>query len=378
MTQKLTPETVDRRDPAGPPRRCDPVEVEDAPSTDAAMFKPACPHAPAKVCVVAEIGVNHDGDVGKALALVDAAARAGADAVKLQLFNPEHLLSNQAHLAEYQKTSNDDVYAMLRKLSLGLDDMRAVKVAAHKAQMYFVVTPFSLEDNDALRALDPDAVKIASPDAVNRPLLEMAASLGRPMLVSTGTCELDELRFVADLLRDRPPNAACLLQCVSSYPTPAQDAALGGVRALADCFGLPVGYSDHTTDLTVGALAVAAGACVIEKHLTYDRQAQGPDHAASLDPENFAAYTRLAKQAAQLVGPITKAPHRVEAEVRRVSRQSICIKHDLPAGHVLEQNDLTVKRPGTGIPAAKLPDLVGRRLQHDVHANDLLQERDVA
>ncbi|MCC7191597.1 MAG: N-acetylneuraminate synthase family protein [Phycisphaeraceae bacterium] len=344
------------------------------PRVHSQLFAPATNTQPPRVCVIAEIGVNHDGNVTKALELVRSAVRAGADAVKFQLFDPRHLLSNQSRLAVYQESSATDVFTMLDRLKLSLRDMLTVRAAARNAGIAFIVTPFSLEDFDALRQLDVDAVKIASPDAVNNPLLELTASLGRPMIVSTGTAELDELEFVAELVRDRP---SCLMQCISSYPTPTNDAGLGGISVLSHRFGLPTGYSDHTTNVVTGALAVAAGACVIEKHLTYDPTASGPDHAASFDGESFYEYVSLIRQAAMMHGPANKAPHAVEADVRSASRQSLCIKHDLPAGHVLTRNDLTIKRPGTGIPAAHFNRVLGRKLIRAVKANDLLTADDI-
>lgn len=353
--------------PAAPPIRSAPQREHPRTHTD--LFAPATRTAPPRVCVVAEIGVNHDGDTHRAVELVHAAASAGADAIKLQLFDPRFLLSNQSRLAVYQETSATDVFAMLDGLKLDLDDMLAVRAAARKSSVAFFVTPFSLENFDALKQLDVDAVKIASPDAVNRPLLELTASLGRPMIVSTGTTELRELEFAAELIRDRP---ACLMQCISSYPTPTGDAGLGAIAILSRRFALPVGYSDHTTERITGALAVAAGACVIEKHFTYDPKAPGPDHAASFDARDFADYVRLIRQAAAMHGPAIKAPHAVEADVRSASRQSVCVKRDLPAGHVLTRDDLTIKRPGTGVPAAQLDTMIGKPLLRAVKANNLL------
>lgn len=338
-------------------------------------FAPSDDRAGPRVLVIAEIGVNHDGCGQRALQLVADAADAGADAVKLQLFDPRHLLSNQAKLAAYQADAQErDVFAMLDRLKLDLDAMRAVRDAAKWRGLGFIVTPFSLEDIDALAALGVDAVKIASPDVVNTPLVRAAAALGLPMLVSTGAAAIDELEPAVALIRDRP---ACLLQCISSYPTPMHEARLGAMAAMAQRFDLPMGYSDHTTQLMTGALAVAAGACVIEKHFTYDRAAAGPDHRASFEPGQFAEYVQLIRAAGAALGPRAKRHVRIDDEVRDICRQSVCVRRDLPAGHVLTGADLTVRRPGSGIPAADLDAVIGMRLSRAVRGGDLLQPADV-
>ncbi|HEX7009636.1 MAG TPA: N-acetylneuraminate synthase family protein [Phycisphaeraceae bacterium] len=342
----------------------------------AGLFAAATPEAPPRVLVVAELGVNHDGSVERALALVEAARASGADAIKLQYFHPDRLLSRQAMLAIYQQGQAHDMHDLLAGLQLTLEQIERVCQAARAAGLRCVVTPFSPADVQELRGLELDAVKIASPDAVNPLLYEAAAELGLPMLVSTGTCELDELEPVAALLR-RHRAGGCLLQCVSSYPTPAEDAAMGAIGMLGERFGLPVGYSDHTPELISGALAVAAGAVVLEKHFTYDRAAAGPDHAASLDPAGFARYVQMVRQATAMMGPRAKAVLPVEMDVRRVSRQSLCATRDLPAGHVIQREDLTVKRPGTGLPPTQLPRLIGKRLTQPVRANELLQPQHV-
>jgi len=351
----------------------------DAP---APLFTEATAEAPPRVGVIAEIGVNHDGDPAVGVGLVDTAADAGADAVKVQLFNPDRLLSNQAALAKYQAGGADDARELLAGLALGVDELAPIAARARARGMWFLATPFSPGDIADLRRLEVDAIKIASPDAVNPPLLEAALTVGKPMLVSTGTCELAELGFVSDLLGgDMAAEAAtpgetpvghALLHCVSSYPTPRGSAGLGAIAVMRSAFGLPVGYSDHTPDLDTGALAVSAGAVVIEKHLTHDKAAPGPDHAASLTGRELAEYVSRVRDAQAVMGPAVKRVQEVEADVRAVSRQSVCLVRDLPAGHVLIAADLTVKRPGTGIPAAKLAATVGRRLAVAVRANDLL------
>ena len=340
------------------------------------MFQHADENHPASVLIVAEVGVNHDGRLDRGIELIRAAADAGADAVKLQWFHPDRLLSKQALLAEYQAGKAEDARGLLKKLALDLDMLHRFADTTREVGLRLVVTPFSPADVQELAGLEIDAVKIASPDAVNTPLLEAVATLNKPILISTGTCELDELAPAADLITKHRPGG-CLLQCVSSYPTPTNDASLGGMADIRQRYQLPVGYSDHTQDITTGALAVAAGAAVIEKHLTHDRGAPGPDHAASADPKQFADYVRLVRPAQAMLGPSRKQVQPVEADVRLVSRQSVCLTRDLPAGHQLKSEDLTVMRPGTGIPACELKNLIGQTLKHKVHARSLLNPDDL-
>lgn len=329
----------------------------------------------AKVAVIAEIGVNHDGDAVLAKGLIEAAAAAGVDAVKFQYFHPDRLLSNQAELAVYQQGQAASQRELLAKLALPIDVLAGLVEHAKGCGLAAVVTPFSLEDPAELAGIGLDAIKTASPDAVNTPLLRACAALSLPMLISTGTCSLDELAPAAELLRGHEAGGA-LLHCVSSYPTPMDEAQLGGVAAMCNALRLPVGYSDHTPGLTTGALAVSAGAVVIEKHLTHDRSATGPDHAASLDPQQMKQYVANVREAQAAVGRVVKELSDVERDVRRVSRQSVCVVRHLPAGHVLTASDLTVKRPGTGIPASQLNAVVGRQLAIAVQTNDLLKESD--
>jgi N,N'-diacetyllegionaminate synthase len=327
--------------------------------------------------VIAELGVNHDGSLSAALKLVDAARQAGADAVKLQWFDAHMLLSKQAALANYQTSAGErDPYAMLQRLQLGAGAMARVFEYAQSLEMQTIVTVFSVELVDEADELPWDAYKIASPDIVNRPLIDRIRATGEPTLLSAGAATLDEVACAVKWLGDHP---FMLLQCVSAYPTPDEHASLGGIRALAAEFPHPsgVGYSDHTTALDTGALAVTCGACLLEKHLTLDRNSAGPDHAASLDPDGFADYVRLARRAFNMIGPLDKDVLDIEREVRSLSRQSVTTKRDLAAGHVLAPADLTVKRPGTGLPAAALGICVGRKLKRSVAADTQLTEADL-
>ena len=323
---------------------------------------------------IAEIGVNHDGSVDRALDLVDAAARCRADAVKLQIFRADTLMHGSAAFATYQKQHcpEKDPAAMLRKYEMQPDDIERIVEAIRDRHMLPLATPFSISDVVVLGAMNLPAVKIASPDLVNRPLLLHAAQLHKPLLVSTGAATMDEVEQAVGWLRYWGAPFA-LLHCVSSYPTPNHEANLCWIGELARRFDVPIGYSDHTTDPMSGAMAAAAGACIVEKHLTYDRAAQGPDHAASADPSQFAEYVRLIRTADRLRGKPGKRVLAAEEDVRRVSRQSLVLSRDLRPGDVLRGEDLIIQRPGTGIPAAMSERVVGRKILRPLDAGTLLQ-----
>lgn len=331
--------------------------------------------------IIAEIGVNHDGDARRAILLADLAADAGADAVKLQYFQTDLLMSRAAKLAAYQKAAGEtDPIAMLRRLELGLDEMECVVERARRRGLAAIVTVFSVELVEPARVLAWDAFKSASPDIVHRPLLEALGGDGRPMIVSTGASTMDEVLRAAEWLggaRDR----LALLQCVSSYPAPRD--ALEGIAAVAAATDLPVGYSDHTERVETGAEAVRAGACVLERHITDDRRRAGPDHAASLDGPAFAEYVRLARAATSGSGRPEQPPEAkfvlpCERDVRLVSRQSIVMRRELAAGAVLTERDLTFKRPGSGLEPFRLAEVVGRKLSRAVEADVPLTANDLA
>jgi sialic acid synthase SpsE len=254
---------------------------------------------------------------------------------------------------------------------MGEGELRRIVGEIRRLNLLPLATPFSPEDVGVIESLDLPAIKIASPDVVNWPLLRRAARSGLPMLVSTGAANLNEISSSVAWLRGWGARFA-LLHCISSYPTPAQSANLCWIGELAERFGVPVGFSDHTTEVVAGAMAVAAGAVILEKHLTYDRGAAGPDHAASLDPHDFADYVQLVRLAERMRGTKGKRVLEIEREVRTVSRQSLVAARDLPAGHRIAEQDLKVQRPGTGIPASALPSIVGQRTSHAIKAGQML------
>ncbi len=334
--------------------------------------------------IIAEIGVNHDGAPERALELVRAAADAGADAVKFQYFRAEMLMSRGARLAAYQSAAGEtDPCAMLKRLELNAGDLERCAALAHKLGVHAIVSVFSIALVAEMDRLPWDAFKAASPDIVNRPLLEAMfnAAGRRPLIVSTGAATAPEVSLGLSWLGAHiAENAARLgvLQCVSSYPCAEGDAALGAIGVLRELTGLATGYSDHTPGEDTGALAVAAGACILEKHLTHDRSARGPDHGASLDPAQFARYAVSARRANAMLGPREKRLLESELEVRRVSRQSLVAARAIRAGEVIAPGDVTTKRPGTGVPARKLGLVIGRAASRDIPADAPLAPEDLA
>jgi N,N'-diacetyllegionaminate synthase len=327
--------------------------------------------------IIAEIGVNHDGSTERAIELAIAAADAGADAVKFQLFSATGLMSANARLAAYQKAAGErDPVAMLARLELASDALAAAADAARRRGAHAIVSVFNLELVAEAERVGWDAYKTASPDIINRPLLLALAGTGKPLICSTGAAERGEIARALAWLR-RFGTRLAILQCVSSYPARPQDACLRAIADLSRLHPGPVGYSDHTPGTHSGALAVAAGACILEKHFTYDRAAPGPDHAASLDPAGFAEYVRLARDAWEMLGDPRKRVLACEADVRNVSRQSVVAVRDLAAGHTLTRADLTLKRPGGGIEPSKLDDLAGLRLRNAVGGDTVLRPEDV-
>lgn len=324
--------------------------------------------------VIAEIGVNHDGSVARAIELVAHARDAGADAIKLQLFTADRLVHASAGTADYQRTAcgATDQIALLKRYELSVDEVERIIDAATVAGLTTIATPFSVEDVFVIEQLALPAIKIASPDIVNKPLLERAARGGAPLLVSTGAANIEEVEQCAGWLRGWGVPFA-FLHCVSSYPTPIGDARLAWIDGLRARFDVPVGYSDHTTEPLAGAFAVASGACIIEKHLTWNRFAEGPDHRASADPHQFAVYVNAIRAAERMRGAtLDREVLPIEADVRRLSRQSLVLTSPISAGTAIDSDSMRVQRPGTGIPACEFEHVVGRVAARDLAAGTVL------
>ena len=313
--------------------------------------------------VVAEAGVNHDGCRTRALQLVDAAAEAGADAVKFQMFSAADLVTASAPTAAYQRRggSGPSQRAMLERLELSRDDFAAIKQRCDERSVTFLATPFGLREVGRLVELGVAAIKIASTDLTNGPLISAAASTGLPIILSTGASTEPEIVACLDRLqREGATDRLVVLCCVSRYPAPVEALNLRAIGAMQRRFNLPCGLSDHSTSVQVGGWAVAAGACVIEKHFTLDPSASGPDHAMSMAPDALTEYIAHIRAAHTAMGDGRLGMAHRESEVREVAGKSVVAAVDIPAGARLTADMLTLKRPGTGIPPSELDRLSGR------------------
>jgi len=327
------------------------------------------------VFVIAEAGVNHNGDLDLARRLVDVAAAAGADAVKFQTFAAERVATREAPKADYQRqttSAEESQQQMLRRLELSPAAHRELQAHARGRGLLFLSTPFDEPSADLLDALGVPAIKIGSGEVTNLPFLQHIARKGRPVILSTGMSTLDEVAAAVAAVRATGHLELILLHCVSEYPARAIDANLRAMQTLAGAFRTPVGYSDHTTGLEVALAAVALGASVIEKHFTLDRTLPGPDHRASLEPAELTALVRGIRVVEQALGNGVKAPTPGELANRIVARRSLAAAVDLPVGCALTRESLCALRPATGIPPASLPVVLGRKLTRARRAGEVI------
>lgn len=329
----------------------------------------------ASVFIVAEAGVNHNGDPALARRLVDAAAECGADAVKFQTFSVDALLTRGAPKAGYQVETTgagESQRDMLARLELSLEVLAELKDRAAKHGLIFFSAPFDEESADVLDALGVVLFKVPSGEITNLPLLRHVAAKARPMILSTGMSSLEEVEQAVAAIRSAGDPPLAVLHCLSAYPAPAAETNLRAMDTLAARLGCPIGFSDHTLGIEIAVAAAARGAQIIEKHLTLDTSLTGPDHRASLDPPAFAAMVRAIRKVESAIGDGVKRPMPSEADTRRVARKSLVAARALRAGESLAAGDIVIKRPGTGISPAELPRLLGCRLTRDVAADEVI------
>ena len=321
--------------------------------------------------VVAEAGVNHDGDVEQAHHLVDAAAAAGAGAVKFQVFSADALATSKAQAADYQARGGAQTqHQLLAGLELSHRDFEKLARRCEQASIMFLATPFSVADLQVIRDLGVPAIKIASTDLDNAPLLDAAVETKLPLLVSTGASRLSEIdEAVSYLAQRRACGRTVLMHCVSCYPTASTDAAMSTITLLQQRYNLWPGYSDHTESIEAAGLAVACGARLLEKHFTLDRNLDGPDHAFSMSPAMFEQYVASALNAWRMLGEPRQEVAPVEQEVRRLARRSVVASATIRSGARITQDLLALKRPGGGIEPRDLQRLIGKTARQDIPAD---------
>ena len=328
-----------------------------------------------RVYIIAEAGVNHNGSFDLACKMVDAAKDAGVDCIKFQTFKSSNLVSHTAKKAEYQIRTTGDTSQeeMLKKLELSYDEFVSLKEYCDKIGICFLSTPFDFESIVFLNTIEMPFWKIPSGEVTNYPYLVALAKTGKPVVMSTGMCEMNEIAAAIEVLRGNGTKDIKLLHCNTEYPTPFEDVNLRAMQMMRDTFGLEVGYSDHTPGIEVPIAAVAMGATIIEKHFTLDRNMEGPDHKASLEPDELAAMVRAIRNVEQAMGSGIKEPSKSEKKNISIARKSIVAARRIKKGEILTEENLTAKRPGSGISPMRWPEVVGTNAIRDFEEDELIE-----
>lgn len=335
-----------------------------------------------KVLIIAEAGVNHNGSMALAKRLIDEAVEAGVDIVKFQTFIAEQLMSGLAKQAEYQTKNTgkqETQLDMIKKLELSFADFDELKAYCEKKGIVFMSTPFDMTSMDYLAGLNMPYMKIPSGEITNLPYLKKIGALKTKVIMSTGMADMDEINASMKVLTDAGTKKEdiILLHCNTEYPTPMVDVNLRAMLTMRDELKVQIGYSDHTEGIEIPVAAVALGATVIEKHFTLDKSMEGPDHKASLNPVELKAMVKAIRNIETALGSGSKIPSPSEIKNKAVARKSIHAAKAIPKGHILRQEDLTMKRPGDGISPMQLDQVIGKELLQDLQADDKLKWSDL-
>ena len=328
------------------------------------------------VIVIAEAGVNHNGSFELAKKMVDAAKEAGVDYVKFQTFNPQKLVSKYAEKAKYQKetTGSDETQLqMLQKLTLTEDNFLSLRDYCKEVGIGFISTPFDLDSIAFLETFDMDFWKVPSGEVTNLPYLEAIARTKRKVVMSTGMCNMNEIQDAMEVLKKNGTTEITLLHCNTQYPTPYEHVNLSAMSTIKDTLHKEVGYSDHTQGIEVPIAAVAMGATVIEKHFTLDKNMEGPDHKASLDPTELKQMVSAIRNIEKAIGNGLKEPSSSELTNKAVARKSIVASREIKQGEILSEYNLTTKRPGTGISPMKWYEVIGKAAARDFSEDEMIE-----
>ncbi|MEE3392711.1 MAG: N-acetylneuraminate synthase [Lachnospiraceae bacterium] len=329
-----------------------------------------------KVIIIAEAGVNHNGSIELAKKLADKAKEAGADIVKYQTGKPENLVAKSAKMAEYQKENtgkDESQFQMLKKLMLPFDAFDEIFAYCESIGIMPLSTPFDLESIDYLNKKNMPFWKVPSGEITNLPYLEKIAKTGKSVVMSTGMSTLAEVKAAVKLLKDNGSGDITVLQCNTQYPTPYEDVNLRAMLTMKEDLGLPVGYSDHTRGIEIPIAAVAMGASIIEKHFTLDRNMEGPDHKASLEPDELRSMVDSIRHVEAALGSGIKQVSDSERPNIAVARKSIVARCDIKKGELLSEENITTKRPGNGIDPMKWHEVTGTKAVRDFKEDELIE-----
>lgn len=329
--------------------------------------------------IIAEAGVNHNGDIELAKKMIDVASEAGVDCIKFQTFKADKLVVKNAPTAEYQKqsTGTNSQFDMLKKLELSFDSFRLLKEYALDRGVDFCSTAFDNESIEFLYDLGLKFWKIPSGELTNVPYIEKIAKYNMPIIMSTGMAEISEIDYIVNLIRKYNDNELIILHCNTEYPTPFQDVNLSAMNILKERYSVEVGYSDHTKGIEVPIAATALGAKVIEKHFTLNRNMEGPDHKASLEPDELKKMVKSIRNIEKAIGGKDKFVTASESKNRSVARKSIVAAKQIKKGEFFTVENLIVKRPGTGISPLKWYDILGKKAQFDYDKEELIKLEEV-
>lgn len=328
------------------------------------------------IFIIAEAGDNHNGNLENALKLVDKAAEAGADCVKFQTFVTEEVISRHAKMAGYQKQNTgieESQFDMVKKLELSFEDFRQIQAYCRTKGILFLSTPFDLPSIAFLNDIGVPFFKIPSGEITNYPYLAAIGRTHKDVVLSTGMCTVEEIREAIAVLEENGAGRMTLLHCNTEYPTPYEDVNLNAMETMRAVFGKEVGYSDHTLGIEVPVAAAALGAVIIEKHFTLDKDMEGPDHKASLEPEELAAMIKAVRNIETALGSSEKKPSPSELKNLAAARKSIVARRNIRQGELLTEENLAVKRPGAGISPMRYPDVLGTRAVRDFKADQFIE-----
>lgn len=333
------------------------------------------------VYIIAEVGVNHNGSVEIAKKLIYAAKESGCDCVKFQTFKAEDLVTNSAPKAAYQientKNSNETQYDMLKKLELSFQEFNELKIYCDELGIDFLSTPFDEKSVDLLEKINVGQYKLSSGDLTNKPLLEYIAKKNKRILLSTGMADLNEVIEAVNWIREAGNEDIVLFHCTSNYPAPFESVNMNAMLTLKEELCLPIGYSDHTVGNEISVMAVALGAKIIEKHFTLDKDMKGPDHKASLNPEELKEFVKVIRNVELAFGNGIKQPSAFELNTRKIARKSLVFKRDMQKGEIISENDIICKRPGTGIQPKNINLVLGKKVKKYCLKDTLVQFEDI-